>query len=267
MFPKLITIGSFVLPTYGVLVVSGLVAGLYVASRLGEREGMKRDDVYNLGVYLALAGIIGSKLALIIQERDYYYLNPGQLFSMATLQSGGVFYGGLILAILVGLWNTRRHHLPFLKTADAFAPGVALGHAIGRLGCFSAGCCWGLPTSLPWGVTFTDPYSHDVVGVPLGIPLHPTQLYESAAEFGIFLFLFSQYRKKQFDGQMLGWYLVLYATARFLVEYLRSHAREAMLFGGAVSDAQAISLVLIGIGAWLLWLRPHRREQPSLARS
>ena len=262
MFPKLITIGSFVLPTYGVLVVSGLIAGLFFASRLGEREGMKRDDVYNLGIYLALAGILGSKLALLFQERDYYYRNPGQLFSMSTLQSGGVFYGGLILAILVGLWYTRRNHLPFLKTSDAFAPGIA----IGRLGCFSGGCCWGLPTTLPWGVTFTDPYSHDVVGVPLGVALHPTQLYESGAEFFIFLFLYSQYRKKQFDGQMLGWYLVLYSTARFLVEFLRHHDAEAMLLG-PISDAQWISLVLIGIGAWLLWLRPHRREQPSLARS
>ena len=265
MFPKLISIGSFVLPTYGVLVVSGLIAGLYVASRLGEREGMKRDDVYNLGIYLALAGILGSKLALILQERDYYLRDPRQLFSMATLQSGGVYYGGLILAILVGLWYTRRHQLLFLRTADAFAPGIAIGHAIGRLGCFSAGCCWGLPTSLPWGVTFTDPYSNDVVGVPLGVPLHPTQLYESAAEFVIFIFLYSQCRKKQFDGQVLGWYLVLYASARFLVEFLRSHVGEAMLFG-SLSDAQGISLILIGVGAWLLWLRPHRREQPAPAR-
>lgn len=266
MFPKLISIGWFTLPTYGVLVVTGLITGLYIASRLGEREGMKRDDIYNLGIYLALAGILGSKLALIVQEHSYYLRNPGELFSMPTLQSGGVFYGGLILAILVGLWYTRRREMPFLKTSDAFAPGIAIGHAIGRLGCFSAGCCWGLPTSLPWGVTFTNQYSHDVVGVPLGVPLHPTQLYESAAEFAIFLFLYSHYHKKRVDGQMLGWYLVLYSTARFLVEFVRSHVDEAMLFG-KLSDAQALSLLLIGIGAWLLWVRPHRREQPSLARS
>lgn len=266
MFPKLISIGSFVLPTYGVLVVSGLVVGLYVASRLAVREGLNRDEIYNLGVYIALAGIIGSKLALIVQERDFYLQSPSQLFSLETLQSGGVFYGGLVLAILTGIWYTRRRRLPFLKTADAFAPGIAIGHALGRLGCFSAGCCWGLPTSLPWGVTFTNPYSNEVVGVPLGVPLHPTQLYESFAEFVIFIVLYSQYRKKQFDGQTLGWYLILYPTVRFLVEFLRSHVGEAMLFGGALSDAQATSLFLIGTGAWLLWLRPHRRQQPSPAR-
>src|SRR5439155_10928066 len=120
----------------------------------------------------------------------------------------------------------------------------------GRLGCFSAGCCWGLPTALPWGVTFTSQYSNEVVGVPLGVPLHPTQLYEAAAELVIFIVLYTQYHKKQFDGQILGWYLVLYPTARFLVEFVRSHVGEAMLFGGFVSDAQAISLLLVGTGAW-----------------
>jgi phosphatidylglycerol:prolipoprotein diacylglycerol transferase len=264
MFPQLISIGSFELPTYGVLVVTGLVAGLFVASRLGARDGLNRDEIYNLGIYLALAGILGSKLALILQERSYYFRNPDQLFSMSTLQSGGVFYGGLILSIVVGLWYTKHNQMPFLKTADVFAPSIAIGHAIGRLGCFSAGCCWGLPTSLPWGVTFTDPHSHATVGVPLGVPLHPTQLYESGAELAIFLLLYTQFRKKQFDGQLLGWYLVLYASARFLVEFLRHHDPEAMVLG-AISDAQVVSLVLIGIGGWLLWLRPHRREQPSLA--
>jgi phosphatidylglycerol:prolipoprotein diacylglycerol transferase len=266
LFPKLISIGWFTVSTYGVLVASGLVTGLYVASRLSEREGLNKDDIYNLGVYVALAGIIGSKLALIVQEWDTYISSPRQLFSMELLQSGGVFYGGLVLAIAVGIWYTRRRHIPFLKTADAFAPGIAIGHALGRLGCFSAGCCWGLPTSLPWGVTFTNTYSNEIVGVPLNVPLHPTQLYEAAAEFVIFLLLYTQYRKKQFDGQMLGWYLILYPTARFLVEFLRSHVGEAMLFGGTVSDAQAVSLLLVGTGVWLLWLRPHRHAQPSPAR-
>ena len=265
MFPKLISVGSFVLPTYGVPVVSGLIVGLMIAARLGQREGLEKDQVYNLGVYLALAGIIGSKAALIIQEWDYYRLNPSHLFSFATLQSGGIFYGGLIAAILTGVWYTRRSRLPFLKTADAFAPGVAVGHALGRMGCFAAGCCWGEPTSLPWGVTFTNPYSREIVGVPLNVPLHPTQLYEALAELGIFVFLYSQFRKKQFDGQILGWYLLLYSTARFVIEIFRSHAVDAVLWEGGLSAAQGISLVLFGIGIWLLWLGPYRRQQLSTA--
>jgi phosphatidylglycerol:prolipoprotein diacylglycerol transferase len=267
MFPKLVSFDSFVLPTYGVLVVTGLIAGLMIAARLARREGMNKDHVYNLGVYLALAGILGSKLLLILQEWDFYFANPGRLFSFATLQSGGVFYGGLISAIAVGVWYTRKNHLPFLKTADAFAPGVALGHAFGRLGCFAAGCCWGEPTSLPWAVTFTNPYSHEVVGVPLDVPLHPTQLYESAALLVIFGALYSQFSKKQFDGQILGWYLLLYSTARFTIEFARSHSPEAqlwggeqMLFGTSFSAAQGISIVLFCIALWILWFGPYRRQ-------
>ena len=266
MLPKLFSIGDFVLPTYGVLVVTGLVVGLFVASRLGRREGLASEEVYNLGVYLALAGILGSKAALILQEYDYYRLNPGQLFSFATLQSGGIFYGGLIAAILTAIWYTRRKRLPFLKMGDVFAPGIAIGHSLGRLGCFAAGCCWGEATTLPWGVTFTNPYSHETVGVPLDVPVHPTQLYESAAELLIFLFLYSQFRKKQFDGQILGWYLALYSVARFVIEIYRSHSVDAVLWQGGLSAAQGISVVLFGAGVWLLWLRPHHREQPSAAR-
>ena len=265
MFPKLISVGGFTISTYGVLVASGLIVGLYVATRLSEREGLNKDEIYNLGVYIALAGIIGSKGALVIQDWKEYWHDPRQLISTTLLQSGGIFYGGLILALIVAIWYAHRRQIPFLKTADAFAPGIAIGHALGRLGCFSAGCCWGLPTSLPWGVTFTNPYSNQTVGVPLDVPLHPTQLYEAAAEFIIFLFLYTQYRKKQFDGQMLGWYLVLYSTARFLVEFLRSHEVDAVLWQGGLSAAQGVSLVLIGAGAYLLWLRPH--QQPSPARS
>jgi phosphatidylglycerol:prolipoprotein diacylglycerol transferase len=255
------------MPTYGLLVATGLIVGLIIAARLGQREGMDKETLYNFGVYLALAGILGSKLALILQEADFYWENPGRLFTLSTLQSGGIFYGGLILGILTAIWYTHRHHLSFLKLGDVFAPGVAVGHSIGRLGCFAAGCCWGEETTMPWGVTFTDPHAHETVGVPLNVALHPTQLYEAAAELAIFLFLYSQFRKKQFDGQILGWYLFLYSIARFVIEIFRSHEVDAVLWQGGLSAAQGISIVLFGIGVWLLWLRPHREQQPSPARS
>jgi phosphatidylglycerol:prolipoprotein diacylglycerol transferase len=117
---------------------------------------------------------------------------------------------------------------------------------------------------LPWGVSFTNPYAHEVVGVPLDVKLHPTQLYEAGAEFLIFALLYSRFRKRQFDGQIMGWYLLLYPAARFLVEFVRSHSPEALLFGGLLSDAQVVSLLLFGFGAWLLWLSPYRqRIRPS----
>ena len=265
MFPKLLSYGSFNLPTYGILVALGFVAGLVVAVRLAQQAGLEKEKVFNLGIYLALGGMIGAKAFLIFQERDYYWQSPGQIFSIATLQSGGIFHGGLLVALAVALWYTRRLRLPFLKTADAFAPGIALGHSIGRLGCFSAGCCWGKPTDLPWGVTFTNPYSNETVGVPLGISLHPTQLYESAAELAIFVFLYSWYRKKQFDGQIFGWYLLLYPAARFLIEFLREHSEEAFVWQHIFSDAQAVSAVLMAFAVWLLWFSTYRHRRLSPA--
>jgi phosphatidylglycerol---prolipoprotein diacylglyceryl transferase len=260
MFPKLITIHGFVLPTYGVLVAMGFISGLLVAIHLSQREGLDREKIYNLGIYVALAGMLGSKLFLLIQDRKYYFAHPGDLFSMATLQSGGIFYGGLLTAIAVAAWYSLKGHIPFLKLGDAFAPGIALGHAFGRLGCFSAGCCWGKPTNLPWGVTFTDPYANEVVGVPLGVPLHPTQIYEAIGEAIIFAILYANYRRKKFDGQVLGWYLLMYPTVRLLVEFLRTHVDEALLWN-TISDAQLISILLIGMGFWLLWLGPYRRRE------
>ncbi len=261
MFPQLFSYGSFVLPTYGLLVASGFAVGLVMALRLARQEGLDKAAIYNLGVYVALAALLGAKLLLIFQDMDYYRQNPGTIFSFSTIQSGGIFYGGLIGGIGMALWYGRRVQLPFLRTADAFAPGIALGHFFGRLGCFSAGCCWGEPTTLPWGVTFSNPYSHQTVGVPLDIALHPTQLYEAAAELAIFAFLYRLYRQKRFHGQILGWYLLLYPAARFIIEFVRSHS-EAAYFGGQLfSLTQWAGLLLVGFAAWLLWFSSSSRQR------
>jgi len=265
MLPKLIAYDSWVLPTYGVLVATGFVLGVLLSVHLAARAGLDRQKVYNLGIYVALGAMLGAKLFLVVQDWSYYREQPGQIFSMATLQSGGIYFGGLLTALAVGYWYTRRSGLPFLKTADAFAPGIALGFGIGRLGCFSAGCCWGEPTTLPWAVTFTDPYAHEIVGVPLGIALHPTQLYESAAGLAIFAFLYLRYPRRRFEGQILGWYLLLYPAARLLIEFFRHHSTEALFWRNTVSDAQVISLALMAVGAWLLWLRPRQQSQTSPA--
>ena len=261
MFPQLFSYGSFALPTYGLLVASGFAIGLATALHLARREGLNKAAIYNLGIYVALAALLGAKLLLIVQDMDYYRQNTSALFSFSTIQSGGIFYGGLIGGIGMALWYGRRVRLPFLKTADAFAPGIALGHFFGRLGCFAAGCCWGEPTALPWGITFTNPHSHQTVGVPLGVALHPTQLYEAAAELAIFAFLYRLYRQKRFHGQILGWYLLLYPAARFIIEFVRSHS-EAAYFGGQMfSLAQWAGLLLVSLAVWLLWLGPYSRQR------
>ncbi|MGH7246634.1 MAG: prolipoprotein diacylglyceryl transferase, partial [Pseudomonadota bacterium] len=181
MLPKLITIGGFYLPTYGVLVAIAFLAALTITVRLARRSGLDGELITNLAVYCALAGLAGAKVLMILFDFNDYVQHPSEIFSFSTLQAAGVFQGGFVLAILTAFLYMRRHALPFLLTADAFAPGIVIGHAIGRLGCFAAGCCWGKACSLPWAVTFRNPEANRLVGVPLNVPLHPTQLYELIA--------------------------------------------------------------------------------------
>jgi len=249
MFPQLLHIGSFSQSTYGVLVALAFLVALSVISRLARRAGLNSDVVVNLGILCGLSAIVGAKIMMFLVDIPYYLRNPGEIFSMASLKAGGVFYGGLIAALIASAIYMRRHRLPALETADVFAPGIALGHAIGRLGCFAAGCCWGQPTRLPWGVTFTNPLSHELVGVPLDIRLHPTQLYESAAEFLIFGILYWRIRRQHAPGAVISLYLILYSTVRFLVEFARDHPGEPNPFGGSLNTSQWISLALVALGA------------------
>ena len=256
MYPKLITIGDFFIPTYGVLTAIAFLLALWVTVRLGRKTGLDGDRLTNLGIYCALAGMLGAKLAMFLFDWRYYSSHPGELFSITTLQAAGVFQGGLVLAIAVAVFYTRKFHMPGLLTSDAFAPGIALGHAIGRLGCFSAGCCWGTPTDKPWAVTFTNPDANKMFGTPFGVPLHPTQLYEFGAELLVFALLFWRFRKPHRPGDIIGLYLIVSSVFRFIIEFYRFH--EQSLIAG-LSLTQWISLVLIVAGALVLYGRPSQR--------
>jgi phosphatidylglycerol:prolipoprotein diacylglycerol transferase len=247
MFPRLFHIGSFSLPTYGVLVALAFLAALWMASRFAVMQGISKDKVINLGVYCALVGMLGAKVLMIALDPEYRE-HPLEVFSLATLQSAGIFFGGLIAALVFAYFYMRRQQLPVLQTSDLFAPGIALGHGIGRLGCLAAGCCWGRPTHLPWGITFTNPDA--TTGVPLGIPLHPTQLYEALAEAVICVILVARLLRPHREGQIIGLYLALYGAVRFGVEFLRAHDASNP-FGGPFVLEQWISLVALGVGAYL----------------
>ena len=249
MYPKLIEIGSFYLPTYGVLVALGFLAGLAATVKLAKRSGFNSELITNLAVYVALSGMLGAKLAMIAFDWPDYLANPGRIFSMETLQAAGVFQGGLILALVTAFFYMKKQGLPFLATSDAFAPGVAIGHAIGRLGCFAAGCCWGVACDLPWAVTFHDPVANGLTGVPLEVALHPTQLYESFAEFALFAWLFQLYKKPHAPGRIIGLYLVISSALRFAIEFYRVHQQGLNL---GLSLTQWISLGLAAVGAVLL---------------
>ena len=246
MLPKLISIGSFYIPTYGVLVALGFLTGLFVMMRLAKRAGMNADNVANLAFYCAIAGVLGAKLFMFLFDLPEYLHDPGQIFTLETLQAAGVFHGGFIVALITAVVVMRRHSMPLLPTMDVFAPGIVIGQAIGRIGCFAAGCCWGRECDLPWGVRFRSDFA---APVPLDKTLHPVQLYESFANVIVFIVLYRMCSKEHKPGQVIGWYLVLYSTVRFCVEFFRVHEQSLV---GPFSLTQWISLALLALGAGIL---------------
>jgi phosphatidylglycerol:prolipoprotein diacylglycerol transferase len=264
--PQLFHIGHFFLPTYGFLVSLGVLLGLWISVRNAEKQGLDGEKIWNLGILVVLCGIVGAKVLYVINDWDRYAANPADIFSISTLQAGGVFSGGLVAAFIAAAWYIRRHHLPALRTVDCFAPGLALGHAIGRVGCFSAGCCWGKPTHAWWGVTFTNPLANELVGTPLNEKLQPTQLIEGAFELANFFFLMWLLRRRKFDGQVFAAYLVLYGVARYLIEFLRADPGRGSVFGGIMSGTQLISIGLVVLGGLIWWYRsgvPRTVSEPA----
>jgi phosphatidylglycerol:prolipoprotein diacylglycerol transferase len=242
--------------TYGALLSLGFIVGLWLAARNGHKDGLDRTRVFNLGVAIVIGSVLGAKLLMVVTEWNLYQGNVRAMLRFDLLRSGGVFYGGFIGAVVTAVMMVRRYDLPFWQTADAFAPGVALGQTIGRLGCFSAGCCWGKPTTSWLGVQFPET-AHRFVGTPTDVHVHPTQLYESAATLVIFLLLIKLRKNRPFTGSVMLIYAMLYGGARFAIEFLRDDFRGAV---GPLSTSQLIALVLI-IGASYLYYRfmPSRR--------
>jgi phosphatidylglycerol:prolipoprotein diacylglycerol transferase len=262
VFPHFFHFGSFAMPTYGLMAALGMIAGLTVVFRLARFRGLDPDQMWNLGGLAAFSGIMGAKVLLILLSWRDYAADPGRIFSMATLQSGGVFSGGLVTAILCCWWYVRSQKIPFLSAADVFAPGVALGHAFGRIGCLAAGCCYGRPTTMPWGITFHSEWAHNFSGTPLGQRLHPTELYEFFAEIINFAFLYWLCKRKQFEGQIIGLYMIVYGAERFVFEFYRDDPGRGSFFGNLVSGTQLIALALI-TGGFLLYLRRTPLRSPS----
>jgi len=243
----------------------GVLLGLWISVRNSEKQGIDGEKAWNLGILVVLCGILGAKILYIINDWSYYTAHPADIFSVNTLQAGGVFSGGLVAALLAAAWYIRKHHLPALATCDAFAPGLAIGHAIGRIGCFSAGCCWGKPTTAWWGVTFTNPIANELVGTPLGHALEPTQLFEAAVELANFFFLTWLLTRKRFDGQVFAAYLILYGVARYLLEFLRDDPGRGSVFGGFMTGTQLISICLVVLGGLIWWFRSATRPVTASA--
>ena len=219
---------------YGILMSIGIIAGLYFAHIEAKKQGYNPDDIVDLALWCVPAAVIGARLYYVVFQWDYY---KGNLLKIINIREGGMaIHGALIAAVAVGYLFTKYKRLHFWKTADVVAPSISLGQAIGRWGNYINGEAHGGPTSLPWGIMVE------------GIKVHPTFLYESLWDFGLFMFLMYYRRHKRFDGEVFILYGTIYSAGRFWIEGLRT---DSLMFMG-MRVAQLLSLLLIFIGAGLL---------------
>jgi phosphatidylglycerol:prolipoprotein diacylglycerol transferase len=253
MHPILFKLGPLTLHTYGVMLATSVLLGTWLASKRARDAGLDGEKVWNLCIYIVLAALLVAKIWLLLADFSFYRQNPREIFSLSTLQSGGVFYGGFLGGLIVAVAGARMWKMPMLKLLDVLAPSLMLGAAIGRIGCFSAGCCYGSPAHVAWAITFTDPYASRMFGTPLGIPLHPAQLYNFAAAALIFVFLLWLTKRKKFDGQTFAAMIALYGATRFATEFYRGDPGRALSFTSALSQAQLTGILLVVIGAVMWW--------------
>ena len=247
MFPVIFQFGDFTVYTYGFFVAVGVLTAIFFARYEAGRVGVDPDRIMDLCFYLVIAAILGSRLFFVILNLDYFMAAPLDIFK---IWSGGlVFYGGFIAAFATALALIRAYGLPLGKTADIAALALPLGHFLGRLGCFSAGCCYGETCGLPWAVSFAHPESL----APLHTPLHPTQLYSAAANLFIFLVLFAFRKRQRFAGQLLLFYLVLYGVLRSIIEIFRGDDRGAYILNiFSVSQVLGLSVAVFSIAALVM---------------
>ena len=257
VFPVLFQLGDLSIPTYGVLNLVAFLAGMAMASYLVQSAGVRFGKYFELAFMIVIAGEIGARLMFVIVE--WPSLRTGSIPLKQVLFGGRVVLGGILTAVVFGAWLVRRHNLPAAACVDAGLVGAALGMGIGRLGCLAAGCCYGRPTDLAWGIAFTHPLAERLQGTPLNVPLHPTQILQAATGLLLFAILFYTHRRQAFRGQVTGLYLVLAGGSRLLTELLRGDPRGG---GLGLSTSQWIGLGMILVGSLVLRMAARRAAVP-----
>jgi phosphatidylglycerol:prolipoprotein diacylglycerol transferase len=263
MHPILFEIAGFPVYTYGLLLAAAYLLGLQFALVRARARGLDPNRVMDLGIWIIISALAGAKLLLLIVDHDKFSMSVSGLTDL--VRSAGVFYGGLIAAVVVALWYLWRHKMPMWTVTDVFAPGIALGHVIGRMGCLFAGCCFGRETTVPWAITFHSEFAAQNVGTPLGVPLHPTQLYEAGAELLILGLLLAFERKgRPYPGRTFWSYMLLYGISRFIVEIYRGDPRGMV---GPLSTSQFVSILIVPIAVvMLVVLGRATGPEPAAAR-
>jgi phosphatidylglycerol:prolipoprotein diacylglycerol transferase len=247
MHPVLLDIFGIKIYSYGVMLVSGFLLGVWLAAVRAKKLGIEPARILDLSFYVLIAGVIGAKIPLFLKEPSYY-LGSFKAF-ISLLRSGGVILSGLFFAVITAVFYLRKHKLDSWAILDLAGPSIILGQAVGRIGCFLAGCCWGKICESPVAVTFTSTVAHEHTGVPLNVPMHPTQLYSSLANFLIFFFLTWFYSRRAFKGQVFLLYAVLYSIDRFIIEFFRGDMSRITI-GGPLSDAQYLCIAGLLLGTF-----------------
>ena len=246
MYPILLRIGSWELRSYGVFVAIALLIGLWWSTREGERRGFSRGVITDFAAATMIAGFIGARLYYVLfSEPQAYRAHPWEIF--AVWHGGLAMHGGLLAGLMFAVWYVRRHRLSFLRLGDVVAPGLILGQTVGQIACLLNGDTYGKPTTLPWALTFTDQHAL----APLGVPLHPIQIYELLAYAVVFGIVYRVARAHVADGTTLATYAIAYGVARFGMEFFRGD--PPMLGDVVVPQLVSAGFVLAGlVGLWLI---------------
>jgi phosphatidylglycerol:prolipoprotein diacylglycerol transferase len=247
MYPVLFSFGNFKIFSYGLFVALAFIISMYYLSYSLNKLKSKifsQEKLYSFFVYLFFFGILGARAFYILINLKEYIVSPLDIFKV--WQGGLVYYGGFIAVVVFSIIYCKVRNIQVLFLGDFFSPALALGHAIGRIGCFFAGCCYGKETNMPWGVVFKDKESLAI----LGEHLHPTQIYESLGNLFIFFILLFYMKKERKVGNVFAVYLILYAILRFVVECFRGDDRGLYYF--QLSISQNISIILVVIGVFII---------------
>lgn len=248
MYPLLLKLGVLKIHTYGLMIVIGFLVGLFIIYKEAKKQGLNPDRIIDISFWGLGFGLIGGRIVYIITRWDYFSKNLLEIFYF--WEGGLVFYGGFLGGVVAFYVFSKKYKLPFLQTVDIAVPSLAIAHFFGRLGCFFAGCCFGMPApnDLPWAITFNNTLSL----APQGIPLHPTQLYDALNALIIFAVLMLTRRSKKFIGQQLCTYMILYSIGRSIVEVYRGDTIRGFIIDPYLSTSQFIS-IFIFVSAIVLW--------------
>jgi phosphatidylglycerol:prolipoprotein diacylglycerol transferase len=245
MHPIIFSIGKLTIFSYGLFVALAFFTAItYLSNQIkkSKEKILSQDELYSLFIYIIVSGIIGARLLFVFSNRQDFFLDPASVFKL--WEGGLTYYGGFISAAGFVLAYVKKKKISILKLGDFLAPALALGHAIGRIGCFFAGCCYGKETNAAWSVVFRDKNSSAV----LGVRLHPTQFYEAFGNFLIFFFLYFYSKKEHKKGGIVSFYFISYAVLRFVVEFFRGDPdRGGQYFGLSVSQILSLILFIIGV--------------------